>query len=235
LLLEYGCQLRVISGLGNGDVLVDRKTNQMVPPSVNIETILGHAASFLVYRVETLFPVEGAAEGEVRGCSCSSGDAKEISAAFAGLISQLKILHEGYPSSLAVSHALQGLLNESVKALEKGSAGENLSRVVIVFAAMSSGCEIETASLETFSRLVLHLQYVDSPRFQFFEQAARSVFQYAKWGALSFLLSVLLYESKEARVDFVQDILDTAVDAVTSAPGKCTFSHGSCRCMLKFI
>ena len=82
LLLENGCRLRVLSGMGNGDLVVD-KNNQMMPPPPNIEAMLGHAASFLLHHMCSLMLKEDSSqetaepdEASLTGCCSRSNAAK---------------------------------------------------------------------------------------------------------------------------------------------------------------
>lgn len=47
LLLQCGCRLRVLSGLGNGDLLLDGKARDLLPPPPSIDALVLQAIGFL--------------------------------------------------------------------------------------------------------------------------------------------------------------------------------------------
>jgi hypothetical protein len=220
LILENGCKLQVLSGMGNGDLVVDRKTQQMMPPSQNIETMLSDGVGFIMRHIQALLMPKVASSTIVGGGS-RSGDAKRVSTTFATLVSQLQTLHEGFPSSMAVSGAVDGLLKECIEALSANhtvTEENNVQRIALVYATLSSGAEILESSLLPTCKMVLSLQFL-KPAGD--EQSGRSVFQYAKWGALSVLLPRLfnssLADSSEVE-SFVNKVFDETADAVEATP-----------------
>jgi len=54
IILENGCKLEILSGLGNGDIVVDKKTQQMLPPPPNVENLLTTAVEFLMNHIHAL-------------------------------------------------------------------------------------------------------------------------------------------------------------------------------------
>jgi hypothetical protein len=220
LILENGCKLQVLSGMGNGDLVVDRKTQQMMPPSQNIETMLSDGIGFIMRHIQALLTPKVAPSAIVGGGS-RSGDAKRVSSTFATLVSQLQTLHEGFPSSMAVSGAVDGLLKECIEALSSSHSiteENNVQRIALVYATLSSGGEILESRLLPTCEMVLKLQFL-KPAGD--EQSGRSVFQYAKWGALSVLLPRLfnssLADSSEVE-SFVSSVFDETSDAVEATP-----------------
>jgi hypothetical protein len=48
ILLEFGCKEGVLSGMGNGDLLLDSSKEVMMPPPPQIESLLGNAVKFIM-------------------------------------------------------------------------------------------------------------------------------------------------------------------------------------------
>jgi hypothetical protein len=218
LLLERGCKLQVLSGMGNGDLMVDRKTQQMMSPPQNIETMLSSGVSFIMRHVHALLTPKSPSSATLSG---RSGDAKRVSTTFAALVSQLQTLHAGFPSSMAVSGAVDGLLKECIEALSSSDSvtkeGNNVQRIALVYAALSCGGEVEESSLLSTCKMVLNLQFFESAGGVAGDgQSSRSVFQYAKWGALSILLP-RLFDSFQADTGEVQSFLNKVFDETSDA------------------
>ena len=223
LLLENGCKLQVLSGMGNGDLLVDRKTQQMMPPPPNIENMLAHGVNFVMGHVHALLSGKDLSNGSAGGCS-RSDDAKRVSQTFAGLISLLQTLHEAFPSSMAVSNAVNGLLEESIESLSSNdhtTGGNRVQRIALVYATLTCGAELDESTLLSMSRMLLGLHFSETGGTARDEQSSRSVYQYAKWGALSSLLPRLMETSVLDLSDvqsFVDKVFVETCDAVEATP-----------------
>lgn len=222
ILLESGCQLRVLSGIGNGDLLMDRKTQQMMPPSPSVERMLRNAITFLSRHVQVLSAKDSGndAWGSVGGSR--SGNAKRLSATFARLIGQFQVLHEGFPSSMMISEAVGQLLNKSLKTLVDSSDGaSSIHDLALLFASLTSGAELEKYDLLSTAQLLLSLRFADLVKSGSHVQPARSVFQYAKWGSLSIILPSLFDnppESTDNLVTYQLAVFEKILDELESTP-----------------
>jgi hypothetical protein len=115
ILLESACRLGIVSGMGNGELLVDQK-QQMMPPPPNIESLLVSTVNFILQHIEALMSFEN---NEKREGSARSGNTGRMSSTFALLISQMQVLCYGYPSSLALSSSVNKIFELSMKRLVK--------------------------------------------------------------------------------------------------------------------
>ncbi len=225
LLLENGCLLGVTSGVGNGDLVMD-KSQRMMPPPPNIEMLLSHAVDFDLAHIEALTSFRGAQAAPKTG-SARSGVTTRVLSTFSRVITQMQVYCSAYPSSLAVSSAADRLLQVS---LEKLAATDLnglaiVQNTALVFGALSCGATPKDAT-STFESVgfMLNLSFPsDIDRTMCNIQTARSVFQYAKWGALSFLLQKLLEgvsgnEMDGDRRTLLTNLFDVAEDSVYSTP-----------------
>lgn len=114
---------------------------------------------------------------------------------FARLISQMQVLSGAYPSSLAVSSAADRMLERSMEKLaEKDlTAAGVVQNTALAFGALSCGASVkDTSSAIGSCRFFLNLEFPAATGGAITnKQTARSVFQYAKWGTLSFLIKLL--------------------------------------------
>ena len=232
ILLEHGCRMELLSGLGNGDLIVDRKTHQMMPPPPSIEAMLSTAISFLIHHIKSLTSATVGDSGFVSG-STRSGNTTRISTLFAYLISQLKVFHDSYPSSTTVSDAADELYKCSITQLTK-TDGERavVTSTALSFAALTCGAnsllDVNGATTTNICLLLLQLEYTtsdDSGLSKSEEQTARSIFHYARWGALSCILPPLLEinkdcssENHEKLTDLLNELFRTANDLVQATP-----------------
>jgi hypothetical protein len=224
LLLESGCRLRELSGMGNGDLVIDK--NVLMPPPPNIEKMLSSSVDFILYHIRTLVSIEAQNES---GGGTRSNKAKRMSATYALLITQIRTLQQSYPSSNVISSAVDELLQSSFKALAEGAENDS-KRVMLasqIYAAVSSGADPGPDSHIPLCRLLLKMELTGDLRevSRAWEQAARSVLQYAKWAAISWVLPLFLKtletasESKcQEAQQFIQDLFTDAFDAVQSTP-----------------
>ena len=212
LLLESGCKLEVISGLGNGDLVVDRKTQQMMPPPPNVEKLVGLSASFVLYHIQQLFSRDTDTTAESTPAA--------LSATYMRLISQLETLHEGFPSSLAIPESVNNLLNLGLERLLHWNESSDLVCIVTtIYGALACGGESNISNQRQACTTLLELRYNDSSESSRDDQASRSVFEYAKWAALALMLPKMFATEKgNAYQDFVDTLVDKAVEAVQSAP-----------------
>jgi tRNA G18 (ribose-2'-O)-methylase SpoU len=118
LLLIYGCQERILSGIGHGDLIMS-KSGDILPPSPNIEYMISAAVNFIFHQLQLVAVcnyIEGDTTESYAQKSLSSVDATEN---FAFLIQQLMILKKSYPSSNVLTSALGSLFNSSLERMFK--------------------------------------------------------------------------------------------------------------------
>jgi hypothetical protein len=247
LLLENGCKLRQLSGLGNGDLVVDRKTQQPMPPPPNIEAMLSNVVTFMLSHVETLVASEigmvsiGSEDKDIR-----SKRSMRISHTFARLIGQLRTLQSSFPSSMAVSSAVNEVLQSSVRAFssefEDLSGDQKVKHAALIYAAVSSGADPrgenddDLDSYISLCQLLGRLEVREGEVDQTWEPTARAVLQYAKWGAISCLVPLLLdsvprdsADSRRQKVQsFLHDLLVSAFDAVKDTSETALFPLFTC-------
>ena len=235
LLLDNGCRLRQLSGLGNGDLVVDRQTQQLMPPPPNIEAMLSNSVTFLLYNLQMLLSVGDGPDSVGSSAGLRSNETKLVSSTFSGLIYQLRILHSSFPSSSAISSSVNELLDSSRDVLSSegtSNSGETVKHVALIYAALSAGADPREASGKGCDTCISILRLISSlelrggsvPRTKV--QTMRSLLQYAKWGAIACLIPLLLDsfgpDTDKSRVEEVQvlleELLDSADDAVDGAP-----------------
>lgn len=167
---------------------------------------------------------------------------------FALIINQLVVLKRAYPSSVIMSKTIYDLLTKSLNDLTNG---ENVNRAAsddiedstalvknmclllgtLSFASEEMLRELikEIDSVECCSRLLkakFNIPNTISTQHGFEGwqiKSMRSIFQYAKWGSLSLLLSETLGNlSKDASqlAGFHDQIIDSALDSVNATPTK---------------
>ena len=218
LLLESGCLMRELSGLGNGDLVVlDKNTRQLMPPPPNIESMLSSAVDFCLFHIRTLLSIE-ANEG-------TSG-AMQTSSTYARLVSMLRTLHQSFPSSQAISTAMEILIKSSTEAIADGG-GNDVHRVMhttLIYAALSSGAELSAETYIPISRSIvtLGLKGDSRDRSNTWEHMARSILFYAKWASISRILPLLGKAMDGASESYVKDtheflewVLAQAFDSVS--------------------
>ena len=238
LLLESGCKLRQLSGLGNGDLVVDRQTQQLMPPPPNIEAMLSLGVSFILYHIRTLVSTETSVGDSSRGSVRSTGT-RRSSATFALLIAQIRTLQQSFPSSMAVSSSVEDLFSSSMKSLTAGveGDGQKVMHMALIYAALSSGADSGVDSYVSVCRALLPLELSKEVKgaSKAWEQMARSILQYSKWGSISCIIPRLLdslegsNESKLEEVDiFLQDLFESAFSAVEATPAEALLPLFNC-------
>jgi len=230
LLLEIGCQLQILSGMGNGTMVIDKKTQSMMPPPPNIEAMLANSASFIFHHLRSLMTGSG---DEQTGRASQSNDARVLSTTFARLVAQLETLSRGFLASMAISSTVDDVMSECLDALSApnvATEGNPVLNVALLYAALSGGGDVDPEKALAASQVTLGLEFSGSLAKRVGNaQALRSVFQYAKWGALSCLLPRLLHCDDSAKVkSFVDDLFDEAADAVESAPANAIIPLFNC-------
>jgi hypothetical protein len=224
LLLETGVKLQVLSGVGNGELIIDRVTNQMLPPPSNIEALLSNAASFIFYHTHALFPSTGSEaffeQKHPRGAS-RSGAVKVLCSTFVRLTVQLHFLSKGFLSSMAISAVVDSALEDCLKVLfENVSPCRCVENLAILFLALSGGASVDDTRCLSAARTILDLNYDEWDSSGEVTQATRSIFHFAKWSSLSNLLFQLKNSpsNDEEMKCFLDDIFLAASVAVESSP-----------------
>eukprot|EP00978_Attheya_sp_CCMP212_P006498 scaffold14942_cov47-Attheya_sp.AAC.1 len=237
ILLEHGCQLQLLSGLGNGDLVVDHKTQQMLRPPPNIEALLQKAVLVLLSQMKQLTLLRGRTNQDIGGGASRSNASKNMSVRFTILISQLQTLHHSYPSSVVISDSMNELLVSSLAVLTgrntdapRDGQMDLLKQITLVYAALSSGATLDSSNNESLlmdCNDLLDIKFslpVDFFMMKDNEQAARSIFQYAKWGALSHLVPMAMSQSgadkgyTKQHHELLDKVFERAIDAVHATP-----------------
>ena len=198
ILLEYGCKEGMLSGMGNGDVLLGKSNGFTVPPPLNIESLLGNAVQFIMGRLESLSTAlfkTTATDGTSSSVGATrSSTSNSASAYLAILIGQLRVLYLAYPSSIVMSQAVDVLLQNSVRSLiamehtktEIDDSTSPVKSLILCYAALSCGAsfvgEEKLCQLILTCRTILNVELSLPPGMKNdAKQAYRSMFQYAKW------------------------------------------------------
>ena len=196
ILLEYGCKEGILSGMGNGDILLGKSNGFMLPPPPNIESLLGNAAQFVMSQLmsmsTTLFEIDSASAKS--GGSTRSSTSNSSSSYIAILIGQLRVLHLAYPSSVSLSQTVDRMFEDcvdSLTAIKKteidNSASPNCVKLLtLCYAALSCGASFagdeKSSKFVSTCRTILNVELSIPPGIKNdAKQACRSIFQYAKW------------------------------------------------------
>ena len=196
--------------MGNGEIVLDENSKCMMPPPPNIESLLNNAVQFLLAQVMSMSTILGGDDSGDNKASGGGGASRStasssVSSYIAMLVGQIKILHESFPSSNALSLAVDSMLQKSIDALativeSQASNATNVDPVDVVkfltlsYAALSCGALLTDSSKESgnekLKKLLSTIQIVLNAKFSMpsgvkvkreVVQACRSVFQYAKW------------------------------------------------------
>ncbi|KAG7359263.1 methyltransferase [Nitzschia inconspicua] len=232
LLLEYGCKLRVLSGLGHGDLVLDPKTQQIMPPPPNIEKMLQSTSDFLQWQVRKLLCLE--THSSCDASSTRSVGARRLTGTYASLIAQLRTFCQSYPSSSTLSDAMSDLLSTSSKELqlqqEEAESSDDIKTIMLMglmYTALSSFAVPEKSQQVPMCRLIMSVtlngRAIDASKA--WKQSARSMLQFSKWGCCSLLIPMILKEVDNAPDDqvieakkLVADLLNEGINAVTMTP-----------------
>jgi hypothetical protein len=170
ILLEYGCKEGVLSGMGNGDLLLDSSKEFMMPPPPQIESLLGNAVKFIMSQLTSmstnLFQIHAS---DTSGGSTRSSSSNSANQYVAVLIGQLRVLHLSFPSSVSLSQAVNDMLADCVHQLTdiesaqmNNSTSEISTHVVklltLSYAALSCGARFTGDS--KLSRLISTCQTI---------------------------------------------------------------------------
>ena len=219
LLLENGCKLRQLSGLGNGDLVVNPKTQQIMPPPPNIEQMLQNSIDFIQWHIRMLLATESHSHEEPEGGKKS----KRFTGSYALLISQLKILHQSFPSSQAVSTVMNELLQKSINDLKEllgrptATTGEGdvkkLLLVSLIYSACTCGAEPDQKEYISVVRLLMNtgLSTAGEGQPSVWVKSSRSIIQYARWAAIMCILPRLIETKMDSASNQTQDELDSLV------------------------
>ncbi|KAL7550137.1 hypothetical protein ACHAWF_013382 [Thalassiosira exigua] len=243
ILLEFGCKEGILSGMGNGEIVLDENARSAMPPPPKIEALLGNAVRFVLSQLTTmtttLFATDDEAGGPSGGSTRSSASSGASSYA-AMRIGQMRTLIAAYPSSAVLAEAANRMLEECVDALllairdglesqtgqeRTGNPSDVVKRLVLAYAALSCGAVFEGDSasrIVSTCRAVIGLEpSVPAGIRKGARQACRSIFHYAKWGTLS-LIVPMLAEGATALDEEVQSVrqavLNDARGSVDATP-----------------
>ena len=218
VLLEFGCQENVISGFGHGDLVLDSTQEYMMPPPPQIESVLDNAAQFVMMQLTALAAPLGATHEEGKGSgSTRSGTSTVATNQLSILISQLRVLHLAYPSSDTLSQAVNKMLKHCVASLSTAGATDNLDTMewlVLLFGSLSCGAtfggssKLQTMVTACNNLLITKLSFPKGIK-KDSKQACRSIFQYAKWGSISLILSCIRERSGSSSPELLSLIKDT--------------------------
>ena len=191
LLLEFGCRENAISGMGNGDLVLDQSGEFMMPPPPPVESVLGSAADLILARLSGVSDSLLATTTKAAGAGRTSGATRSalssnVSALVAVLVSQLRVLNRSYPSSDALSSAVDAMLGKCADALSGSEAGGgNLKSLVLLFGALTCGGTF--SGKDKLRTMVAVCNKILSTELSFpsgikkdAKQACRSIFQYGK-------------------------------------------------------
>jgi hypothetical protein len=220
LLLESGCLLRQLSGLGNGDLVVlDKHTQQLMPVPPSIENMLSSAIDFDVFHIRTLLNIEA---------NDGTNGSMKTSLTYSRIVSQLRTLHQSFPSSQVVGRAMESLLKTSSEAITPGGEndGHRVMHAMLIYAALSSGADLAKDRYMPVGRAIVALSLTGDTRDRSstWGHMAHSVLFYAKWASISKILPLLgnemaneLESYRNEVHDFIEWILAEAFDAVSAA------------------
>lgn len=232
LLLENGCKLRQLSGLGNGDLVLDPKTQQLFPPPPNVEKILHDSVDFIQWQIRNIMAVEKKSDvNDADADTRPSLSVRTISVAFFRLVGQLSTLKQAYPSSVTLDTALDELLRSSFLALSKPSDGNNKVLLVgLIYATLNSGADLREESYANCCHLLLTTKLnedtgIESLPKDLWGKATRSLFLSSKWAAISRVLTLWFTSSdqshsvptEEAR-NMINKVLQEGLNAVRLCP-----------------
>lgn len=235
IILEHGCKYEILSGLGNGDLVVDEKTQQMLPPPPNIENLLKTAVEFLMNHIRAISTGRKDSVHDLKSSNDTNSPfitANQVSATFAISIMQLRIFAESYPSSFSVSSASEKILESSINtliSLEDEDSIEAVAATSLLYAALSCGADPDfqrkqfptvkiCAKLLRINLCLLQGSSISARE----KKVARSVFHYARWGCLSIILPKFMASVQSSKVseisDFLEQVPSRALDLIEATP-----------------
>lgn len=198
ILLEYGCKEGVLSGMGNGDLLVDESKEYMMPPPPQIEAVLSNAVQFIMSQLismsTNLFKIDSS---EKSGGSTRSSSSNSASSYIAILIGQLRVLRRSFPSSVSLSQAVNIMFEDCIHQLtdiENADTSISTSKrsvnvvkfLTLSYAVLSCGAtfsgENKLRRLISTCKIILNIELYIPPGIKNdAKQTMRSIHQYSKW------------------------------------------------------
>ena len=216
VLLEHGCKVQILSGNGNGDLVVDRKANQMMPPPPSIEALLSHAVSFLLHMIQKVL-----SSSADETYASSRIESRVLTAKLSGYIDTLRTFQRAYPSSHAVSEAVRNAFQLGIeKILGKTQLTfEGVQHLSLVYATLD--CGGRASDEENVCRTILNLAFDGKTgASNDNSNAILCIFEYSRWGAISKLLPGVFESSKG--LEICQVVLDKAALDVEHYPTEAT-------------
>lgn len=220
ILLEYGCRLREISGIGNGDLVASSSTQELMPPPTNIEKMLSFAVDFILHHLRTLI------SGDALCDPSEPIKPKLVLATCVGLVSQMRVLNHSYMSSNVIPSAVNQVFVTSCEELKQTSE-KDIQRSMLtasIYATLSTGVDPGHDEYIGLCRLILSQELSEGATGEW-TWIAQAVLQYAKWASISSILPLLQTSVKEKSEQIrgeaqslLQDILEAAFAAVPRTP-----------------
>lgn len=220
ILLEYGCRLREISGMGNGDLVADSSTQQLMPPPTNIEKLLSFAVDFALHHLRTLLST---------GTLCDPGEPikpKVVLGTCIGLVSQMRVLNQAYMSSNVIPNAVNEVFTTSYQELKQTSE-KDIQRSMLtasIYAVLSTGVDPGKDLYIELCRSLLAQELTEGATGDW-TWIAQAVMQYSKWASISSILPLLQNairdmstETREDAQSLLHDILEACFQAVPKTP-----------------
>jgi len=240
LILIYGCEMEILSGIGNGDLVIQQQMPLAPPP--NIEDVIKSAIDFSFSLLESLFSPSIVAES---GCSQTSL-ANQVANTFSYLIqNQLQVLSNSYPSSSVIFSKVASIQERNIPIIINCDNKKTMDSVLPVALLYASLVAIKNNSYSGDQVLVLsttgiHLRIHDlcwkllsldlvvPSNFAGADYAvptALSVYPSVRWGCLAILLPQILLEEDENDITtlekrdlLVEEVFATAYNMVGITP-----------------
>ena len=206
-LLENGVSLEIVSGLGNGDLVVDKKTQQMLPPPPNIERMLHDSAGIIIDELRQL----------MASTNCESvSQERALSKDFFTGVRLLRSLYAAFPSSTGLTSSVEALVEKSTDMLletpQNSEDGTLIDNLLILFSGVSLGMQMsQSRGLQLLKSLVV-MNVSHSPR------STLALLHYSRWYCISLILpQIVTAETADPKkiVPVFEEVLDAAISAVS--------------------
>jgi len=201
-LWEAACRLQLVTGLGNGDVVVDGQEQYLPPPPV-IDAVLVQGVHALRSQVSELY-TESSDDESVR-----SSAARQLSDALAVSIRQAQALVQGYPSSSTLTECFQEVVDEQWKIVHDATQKDRVATALNVLYLGLAGAS--SSGQANHCRKLMKLRFYMSNVSKSIKTAARSLFEVARWGCLGYWV-----DASDASLR--QELFDYAKDQVEAMP-----------------
>ena len=185
ILLEFGCREKVLSGIGNGDLVADNGQS-LLPPPPKVEEILHNAIALIMAKLSLVSTsLLSTADGPNKSGANRSSEANAVSNLVASLIGQLNVFYHAYPSSVSLPLVANNNLQRAAESL----IDNPVESQILLYAALSCGAKfVPDGELDQVAKTCNAILGIDVSSLihnlnskKESKQALRSVFQYAKW------------------------------------------------------